>query len=57
MDMIAQEKKSRLPAPPHPKAATPMPHLYPHAQYGEPTKAGKRFVDRNAIGKNAAVIV
>ena len=32
-------------------------HLYKFSEIGEATKAGKRFIDRNAIGKKAAKIV
>jgi hypothetical protein len=34
-----------------------MVHLYRFAEIGEATKAGKRFIDRGAIGKKPAKIV
>lgn len=34
-----------------------MAHLYRFAEIGEATKAGKRFIDRAAIGKNPARII
>lgn len=32
-------------------------HLYKFSQIGQATKAGKRFIDRNAIGKKLSKIV
>lgn len=34
-----------------------MAHLYRFSEIGDATKAGKRFIDRNVIGKRAAKII
>ena len=39
------------------KAKLSMPHTFKANQIGEATKAGKRFIDRNAVGKRAAKII
>lgn len=56
MEMIVEEKRRNSQV----KLSKPkitMAHSYPFSEIGEATKAGKRFIDRSAIGKKHAKII
>ena len=55
--MIVEEKKRAASSVRLNKSKLTMPHTFKYGEIGDATKAGKRFIDRNAIGKRAAKIV
>ena len=57
MEMIVQEKRRAASSVKLNKAKLTMPHTYKFNEIGEATKAGKRFIDRTAVGKRPAKII
>ena len=57
MEMILEEKKRYSSSVKINKPKIVMAHNYKFNEVGEATKAGKRFIDRSAIGKRPAKIV
>ena len=57
MEMINEEKRRAASSVTLKKAKLSMPHTFKFNEVGEATKAGKRFIDRTAIGKRAAKII
>jgi hypothetical protein len=57
MDLIAEEKRRYSSSVKIAKPKVTMAHAFRFIEVGEATKAGKRFIDRTAIGKRSAKIV
>lgn len=55
--MIVQEKRRAASSVMLKKAKLSMPHTFKFNEVGQATKAGKRFIDRTAIGKRPAKII